>query len=169
MLTSFSDILAGIAPREDGFVVAVAENWRQGRTLYGGISAALCVECAMRSVSDLPPLRSAQFSFIAPVVGEVRIVPSVLRRGKTAVFMAADLFVEDHLAVRGTLCFGASRASISGMPQASRCLPADNVSPYLRADMYQLSSRSQPMTRLKHQEAVEFYQTVAPLQQETIR
>ncbi len=110
-MTSFSHVLAGIIPRGDSFAVSVTEDWRQGRTLYGGLSAALCVECAGRSVSELAPLRSAQFSFIGPAVGELRIVPSVLRRGKTAVFIAVDLFGESGLAVRATLCFGAARAS----------------------------------------------------------
>jgi acyl-CoA thioesterase len=110
-LTSFSHILAGIVPRGDSFAVSVTEDWRQGRTLYGGLSSALCVECAVRSVSALAPLRSAQFSFIGPAEGELRVVPSVLRRGKTAVFIAVDLFGESGLAVRATLCFGTSRVS----------------------------------------------------------
>lgn len=110
-LTPFSHLLARIVQRNDSFAVSVTEDWRQGRTLYGGLSAALCVECAMRCFSDLPSLRSAQFSFLAPAAGKLYIVPSVLRRGKTAVFVAVDLFGESGLAVRATLCFGGSRSS----------------------------------------------------------
>ncbi len=110
-LTPFSDLLARIVPRNDSFAVSVTEDWRQGRTLYGGLSAALCVECAVRFLLDLPPLRSAQFSFLGPTAGELCFAPSVLRRGKTATFIAVDLFGESGLAVRATLCFGGSRSS----------------------------------------------------------
>ena len=110
-MTPLSHLLAGIVSRNGSFAVCVTEDWRQGRTLYGGLSAALCVECAVRSLSDLPPLRSAQFSFLSPAAGELWIVPAVLRRGKTALFIAVNLFGDRGLAVRATLCFGSSRTS----------------------------------------------------------
>ena len=109
--TTFSQLLAGIAPAGEAFTVLPGDNWRQGRTLYGGLSAALSVECAARAVPDLPSLRSAQFAFMAPPLGELRIVPSVLRRGKSAVFVAVDLHGEQGLAVRSLLCFGTRRQS----------------------------------------------------------
>lgn len=109
-VTLFSQILAAITRMADGFVVPISDDWRQGRTAYGGLSAALCVECAMRSIPDLPPLRSAQFSFVGPAQGELRIVTSLLRRGKTVAFVAADVSGESGLAVRATLSFGAARS-----------------------------------------------------------
>jgi acyl-Coa thioesterase superfamily protein len=48
---------------------------------------------------------------VAPANGEVRITPSVLRRGKSTVFIGVDLFGEAGLATRATLCFGAPRVS----------------------------------------------------------
>jgi acyl-CoA thioesterase len=107
----FSQILAAITRTADGFAVPISDDWRQGRTAYGGLSAALCVECAMRSIPGVPPLRSAQFSFIGPALGELRIVTALLRRGKTMAFVAVDVLGEAGLAVRATLSFGAARPS----------------------------------------------------------
>lgn len=88
-MTFFSQVLAGIVPKPDGFIIPVGDDWRQGRTVYGGLSAALCVECAIRSIPGLPPLRSAQFCFVGPATGELQIAPSLVRRGKTSTFVGA--------------------------------------------------------------------------------
>ncbi len=60
---------------------------------------------------DLPPLRSAQFAFIGPASGPLSISASVLRRGKSAVFVAADLTGDAGLATRALLSFGVARDS----------------------------------------------------------
>jgi hypothetical protein len=55
----------------------------QGRTTYGGCSAALCLEAAKRLLRDqrhssgaaeLPPLRSAQVAFVGPAGGDVQVL-----------------------------------------------------------------------------------------------
>ena len=61
-MTFFSQVLAGIVPKPDGFIITVGDDWRQGRTVYGGLSAALCVECAIRSIRGLPPLVHTKYS-----------------------------------------------------------------------------------------------------------
>ncbi len=110
-LSTLAKLLAEIAPSGDAFTVAVTDDWRQGRTIYGGLSAGLCVETAGRAFEGLPPLRAAQFAFVGPAAGDIRIVPQVLRRGKSTVFAAVDLFGEAGLATRALLCFGAARES----------------------------------------------------------
>lgn len=107
-MTSFSQIIDAITPRGDA---NVPENWQQGRTTYGGLSAALCVAGALRATPNLPPLRSAQFTFIGPAAGPLRITPTILRQGKNSVFIAVDLTGEAGLATRALLTFGAPRAS----------------------------------------------------------
>ncbi len=109
--TPFSALLAAMMPGADGFAVEVPGDWLQGRTAYGGLSAALCFEAAQRQLPGLPPLRSAQFAFIGPAMGALHVVPTVLRQGKSTTFVGVDLFGDAGLAVRGLLCFGANRAS----------------------------------------------------------
>ena len=111
-MTTFTDLIASMTPNgENAFVCDVPASWMQGRTLYGGLSAALCLEAARRALPDLPPLRSAQISFIGPAGGEVTIKPSLLRRGRSVTFAGADIYGEKGLATRCVFAFGAARAS----------------------------------------------------------
>lgn len=124
-MTSFSELLASIAPDSDGSSVTVSDNWLQGRTVYGGLAGALCVEGARRYLEDLPPLRSAQFAFVGPATGRLHIRPTLLRRGKSTAFIGVDLIGEAGLATRATLCFGAARASSLDHPAP----PAGKIPP----------------------------------------
>ena len=89
-MTEFSELMQGV--RRDGaaWQVSVSDDWIQGRTIYGGLDAAICLETAQREFADLPPLRSAQFAFIGPATGKLRMTPSELRRGKSTVFAGVD-------------------------------------------------------------------------------
>lgn len=109
--TPLSHVLATLTPAGDGLEGHVAADWMQGRTLYGGISAALCLAAARRLVPGLPALRSAQFGFVGPAAGDVRLTASVLRAGKSATFVAVDLVSEAGHGTRALLTFGAARDS----------------------------------------------------------
>lgn len=111
MSTSFTSLLAALEADGAAFSVELPQDWLQGRTAYGGLTGALCYEAATRSAPDLPPLRSAQFGFIGPATGRLRIEPTVLRQGKSTTFIGVDVIGEAGLAVRGLLCFGVSRVS----------------------------------------------------------
>lgn len=109
------DLLASMAHDSADRIwkVDVSSDWMQGRTLYGGISAALALH-AVKSEhggEELPPLRSAQISFIGPASGHVSIRTSVLRQGKSSRFIGADVLDDGTLTCRAVFCFGASRAS----------------------------------------------------------
>jgi acyl-CoA thioesterase len=108
-MTPFTQILASLDVGQS--LINMPEDWKQGRTTYGGMTAALCVEAALKGLPDLPPLRSAQFAFIGPASGPLTITPSVLRRGKSAVFVAVDVLGEDGHVARSLLNFGARRTS----------------------------------------------------------
>lgn len=110
-LTPFSQLIAAMQPGDGLHRIVLPMDWLQGRTAYGGLSAALCLEATNRALPDLPPLRSAQFCFIGPATGPLTVQSSVLRRGKSTVQVAVDLTGESGLAVRATLCYGAGRPS----------------------------------------------------------
>ena len=88
---SFSAILASAHPLEGGFRCDVPADWHQGRTAYGGLSSALALTAAMRAGGDLPPLRSAQFSMIAPLYGEVEVRARLVRQGRNATWICAEI------------------------------------------------------------------------------
>lgn len=105
-MISLPALIAGLEPIEDnGWRGAIPENWLQGRTAYGGLSAALALHVAQRSDDDLPPLRSAQVSFIGPLAGPVLIRAQRLRRGRNAAFVQADVESEAGLGLRATFVF----------------------------------------------------------------
>jgi hypothetical protein len=108
-LTGFSVMMAGMQAADDGYSITLPDDWLQGRTAYGGLSAAVCLEAARRAFPGLPELRSAQFAFIGPATGVLRLAPRVLRQGKSTVFASVDLEGDNGLAARATLCFGAQR------------------------------------------------------------
>ncbi|MFV0645180.1 MAG: acyl-CoA thioesterase [Sphingomonadaceae bacterium] len=87
---SIDGIIAASRPAEGGFTVTIPDGWRQGRTTYGGLSSAIGRACARRLVPDLPPLRSAQISFVGPVSGDVTFRARLLRQGRNATWVAVE-------------------------------------------------------------------------------
>lgn len=88
------------------------DGWRQGRTAYGGILTALGVAAAIKAhPGQMPPLRSAQMTFIGPAVGRLEFRPQLLREGKSVVNAGVDLMADGELAARLTLVFGRARDS----------------------------------------------------------
>ncbi len=125
-MTTLADIITGLASDAGSWRIEAPEDWLQGRTLYGGLAAALAVEAARRLAPELGPLRSAQFAFVAPAAGRLTITPRILRRGRSVTFVAVDvLSPADEVATRALLCFGAARPSAL----SHRALPMPTVPP----------------------------------------
>jgi acyl-CoA thioesterase len=111
-MTSFAETIAAITQADaDSFIANPTEDWRQGRTLFGGLSAALCYAACEKLTPGLPPLRSAQIAYIGPSAGEARLQPRVLRQGKSVTFMACDLIADGAVATRALFAFGGERES----------------------------------------------------------
>jgi acyl-CoA thioesterase len=127
-MTAFSQILATLEQHDQQFTIVLPPDWLQGRTAYGGLSAALCLEASLRTAPNLPPLRSAQFAFVGPATGVLRITSTVLRQGKSTTFTNVDLEGDNGLAARAALCFGAERDSAldyANLPMPAAPLPDD--------------------------------------------
>src|SRR5260370_16854315 len=104
-VATFSEVLASLAQDGDLFHVEPTEEWRQGRTLFGGLSACLAVLSAKRAFPQLPALRSAQFTFIGPVTGALVLTPSLLRPGKSATFIELEWRADTNPLFLPTLIF----------------------------------------------------------------
>ena len=87
----FADLIA--ASRRDGDVLHYpsSDDWKQGRTLYGGVSAAYCLHAARTLTDEMRALRSAMVSFVGPCVEDVQGTASYLRSGRTAGTVRAEL------------------------------------------------------------------------------
>lgn len=105
-MTSLKTVIDGLEPVEGaGWRGAIPETWLQGRTAFGGLTAALALHAAQQSDADLPPLRSALIAFVAPLAGPILIRASRLRRGRNAAFVQADVESEAGLGLRATFVF----------------------------------------------------------------
>ena len=89
----------------------ISESWLQGRTAYGGASAAVALHAVKAAIPDLPPLRSAQIAFVGPLAGQLDASPILLRRGKNSAFVGCDVTCEEGVGLRALFLFMASRPS----------------------------------------------------------
>ena len=104
---SFPDLLRRFERHGDTFQLESIAGWMQGRTLYGGATSLLGYAAVTRLFTDLPPLRSAQVDFIAPVSGPLVATARILRRGRNVAQVESRIAVEGALAHRVTWIFGA--------------------------------------------------------------
>lgn len=151
MSSTFADLAAQIRPD-------IPDSWKQGRTAYGGLSAALLLAAARRDVGDLPPLRSALINFTGPLSDTPDITTDVLRQGRnvTTVYSRAD--VGGHAACTATFSFGAAREShlcvdldAPDSPAPDACDPYNDsdspfVPPFLRNFDVRLIEGTRPMS-----------------------
>jgi acyl-CoA thioesterase len=110
-MASFESVISGVSQDADGWVATPSDDWLQGRTLYGGLSAALALRACELAVPGLPPLRAGQIAYIGPAAGKVRMEPRVIRQGKSVTFMSCDLISDGSVALRALYAFGGSRPS----------------------------------------------------------
>lgn len=103
--------------------VDIGDDWLQGRSVFGGLQAAVAVAAMRGLVPAELPLRTLQMTFIAPVpAGTVRARAQLLRSGKSAVHVEARL--EDAAGELLALAIG-----VFGVGRASRVAHAPELPP----------------------------------------
>lgn len=130
-MSSLQQTLSSLVRDGDDYLFEAPEDWAQGRTLYGGISAALLYTAVRGAHDDLGPLRSAQFAFVGPATGSLRFTSSVLRRGRSSAVVSAESVSEAGIASRALFVFGGARDSTvrhdhivrMDVPPPDRCEP----------------------------------------------
>jgi acyl-CoA thioesterase len=125
---SLPQTLAAARPIDGGFAATIPDVWMQGRTSYGGFSAALALEAARRLADDLPPLRSAQVSFVGPLAGEV------LRRGRNASWVSAEVTSAAGVGLAATFVFmgpvEASALHLHNVPPPAGLISPEDAAPF---------------------------------------
>ncbi|OLF71354.1 hypothetical protein AWH62_12440 [Maricaulis sp. W15] len=102
---SLPQILDAAQVSDNTLTAQLPDTWMQGRTAYGGLTAAIALDAALRSQPDLPPLRSAQIAFVGPLAGEVVVKTELLRRGRTAAFIEANVYGDGKLGLKALFVF----------------------------------------------------------------
>lgn len=108
----FSEILSTLRAEGEHWCAEAPASWGQGRTLFGGLQAALLVAAMRKLLPADIPLRSLQTTFVGPVApGLVRIAVQVLRQGKSAIHVQAHTFGDEGIGCTAIAVFGRARPS----------------------------------------------------------
>ncbi len=93
--------------------MTLPESWTQGRTAFGGISAALLYTAMKTQVADARPLRSLTTNFVGPLLSDTPFSFEVelLREGKNASQLTARIIQNGQVAVLQQASFGIERFS----------------------------------------------------------
>lgn len=121
-MTALRDIVDSMAGDGGELTVEAPAAWSQGRTLYGGMTAALCFEAAKR-VAPAIQLRSAQLLFAGPASGSLTMRPRLLRSGRSSAAVAVGCTGEAGEAAVATFAFGSGRESVVEHLESPRALP----------------------------------------------
>ena len=77
--------------------LSVDESWLQGRSMFGGLQAALCVKAMRTLAGESIPLRTLQFTFMAPIpAGNTKAIAELLRSGKNTRHVQAKIVGENN-------------------------------------------------------------------------
>jgi len=108
-MPSFAELIAQFLPEKP---FSPPREWYQGRTVYGGLTAALAVQqCLVNGGTDLPALKSAHISFVGPASGDLVFTPTLLRRGKSVTSVNVDCQCGADIVLRAALTFAQARTS----------------------------------------------------------
>lgn len=132
-MPTLGQALHALTKSDTGFSIQAPEGWTTGRTVYGGMTAALAAKAAELQFPKLPPLRSAQFTFVGPASGELTFRVEMLRQGSSSSVISVDGLAQESLASRSIFTFGAARESAvshdyAPIPEAK---PLDACEPFM--------------------------------------
>lgn len=156
-MATFPETLAALAIEDGVGHAAIAEDWMQGRTVFGGLSAALAFRYA--SIRwDLAPLRSAQIAFSARASESLEFGGQQLAKGRSSSFVSVDVRSDGANALRCLFVCGtqrAARTAIAAMPPprvdgpeaGAIFLSSDMAAPrYVEHFEYRLAEGARPWT-----------------------
>lgn len=98
---------------ESGTELVVPASWGQGRTVFGGLSAALLFKAMTRELPDQRALRVLNTQFIGPLNTDEPFSIEVehLRDGKNVTQLQGRLIQYDRVSVQAMAAFGQARES----------------------------------------------------------
>lgn len=134
-MASFQEYLTNSIP---GRNLQIDASWGQGRTIFGGLSAAILVRACASKVDDSFSLRNLSVTFPAALLGEesFQIVVEDLAKGKSAHQLQARLVQNDKICTLVTACFAKDRnGSINHSGKSKATLPprtAEQKFPFIK-------------------------------------
>ncbi|WP_407494227.1 thioesterase family protein [Pseudooceanicola sp. MF1-13] len=111
IVPSLGDMVRDLSGQDGRIAARISPHWMQGRTAFGGITAALALAATRKALPELPALRSMQVSFLRPISEEVEFKVELIRAGRSSSFVQVDCISADKLGARCTFVFGGPRES----------------------------------------------------------
>ncbi|WP_395342992.1 acyl-CoA thioesterase [Ningiella sp. W23] len=95
----------------------IPKKWSQGRTVFGGLSAAMLYEASKQYVASERLLRSMSTNFVGPLISEqaFNISVEIVREGKNVSQLQARAIQNGKVCVVSQFCFAADRVSKTGV------------------------------------------------------
>lgn len=121
-MSALRTVIEGLSADDGMWTVEAPAAWSQGRTLYGGMTAALCFESARRVAPEMP-LRSAQLLFAGPASETLTLRPKLLRAGRSSAAVSVGCSGETGEAALAAFAFGSDRESRVDQAVSLRVLP----------------------------------------------
>ncbi len=99
--------------QKDQYDLTIPDHWSQGRTVFGGLSAAMAYQAAENLITDGRELRALHCNFIGPLNVEtpIQVTAEILRTGKNVTQILAKVTQDGRIGVMAQICFGVSRES----------------------------------------------------------
>lgn len=93
--------------------LSVDSSWGQGRTLFGGLSAALALSKVRQSIEPLRPLRSLSANFSGQVLADSPFIlkHQILSNGKSISQANGQVVQNERIVTQVCACFGVERES----------------------------------------------------------
>ncbi|MBQ0796281.1 thioesterase family protein [Zhongshania sp.] len=123
-MKDFKTLLSGVRATQNNneYTVDIEETWLQGRTAFGGLSAALIVKAMLNQLPSDRRLRSLAVMFVGPVsAGEHRIVLRELRAGGSVTHIQGEIICNGEVGATVSAAFGKDRPSSTSL--ASPVMP----------------------------------------------
>lgn len=121
-MAPFDEVIAGWRRDGERWVAELPTGWGQGRTVYGGLSAAMLVELVRRTVDR--PVRVLQLQYLAPIVpGAVEGRIEVVRSGRSCTFVRVELVQDGVPGLVGHATLIAARPGTEVVPPAAPVWP----------------------------------------------
>jgi acyl-CoA thioesterase II len=91
----------------------ISKEWSQGRTVYGGVSAAMLYASVKPYIDEDRVLRSMSTNFVGPLISNepFSISVEIVRSGKNVSQLQSRAIQNGKVCVLSQLCFGAARPS----------------------------------------------------------
>lgn len=121
-MQTFPDILESLTDIDDDhFHVTYDDSWLQGRTAFGGLTAALVVAAMNRTVPADRVLRALSVSFVGPASpGQHTVRLRRLREGGSVSHLQGELVCDGDVATSVSAAFGRSRDSSFALTAPTR-------------------------------------------------